>query len=171
MKRSHLAKRIFEIDAQGQKCQNGKVAIFCQIAILALLSLCIDFKNSFCQMTSFWVLWKTYYWLLLKKCLWPCPGPSMYLSERINWIISSFPHRISKILFVLGSWDNFESLRCKIGTGHLFWYLSFWKNTVTPDTRVGTSAWNANWLYLTLWPWAQLQLEIEIDWETWSLFF
>ena len=23
-----MAKRIFEIDAQGQKCQNGKVAIF-----------------------------------------------------------------------------------------------------------------------------------------------
>ena len=64
--RSHLAKRIFEIGGQGQKYQNGKVAIFCQTAILALLSLCIDFKNSFCQMTFLWVLWKTYYLLLLK---------------------------------------------------------------------------------------------------------
>ena len=28
------------------------------------------------------------------------PAPSKYLSERINWIISIIPHRISKILFV-----------------------------------------------------------------------
>ena len=91
------------------------MAIFCQIAILALLSLCIDFKNSFGQMTSFRLLWKTCYTFLLKKCLWPRLGPSMYLSERINWIISSFPHRISKILFVLGSWDDFGSIGCRIG--------------------------------------------------------
>ena len=45
----------------------------------------------------------------------PCPGLSMYLSERINWIISSFPWWISKILFVLGSWDHFGSLGCRIG--------------------------------------------------------
>ena len=36
------------------------------------------------------------------------------LSERINWIISSFPQWISKILFVLGNWDHFGSLRCRI---------------------------------------------------------
>ena len=108
----------------------AKWLFFCQIAILALFSLCINFKNFFSQMTCHWVLWKTYYTLFLKKCLWPCPGPSMYLSERINWIISSFPHRISKILFVLGSWDDFEGLGCRIGTGYFFWYLNFWKNTV-----------------------------------------
>ena len=51
----------------------------------------------------------------VKKCLRPCPGLSMHLSERINWNISSFPHRISKILFVLGSWDHFGSLGCRIG--------------------------------------------------------
>ena len=45
----------------------------------------------------------------------------MYLSERINWIISSFPRWISKTLFVLGSWDHFESLRCKIGEFPLFY--------------------------------------------------
>ena len=66
-------------------------------------------------MTSLWVLLKTYYTLLLKKCLRPCPGLSMYLSERINWIISSFPQWISKILFVLGSWGNFGSLGCRNG--------------------------------------------------------
>ena len=86
-----------------------------KIATLPLLSLCVNFKNFFGQMTSYWVLWKTYYTLFLKMCLRPCPGLSMYLSERINWIISSFPHRISKILFVLGSWDDFGSLGCRIG--------------------------------------------------------
>ena len=111
---SHLAKRIFEIDAQGQKCQIGKVAIFCQIAILALLSLCIDFKNSFGQMTSYWVLRKAYYILLLRKCLRAVSGLSMCLSKRINWVISSFPRWNSKILFVLGSWDYFGSLGCRI---------------------------------------------------------
>ena len=29
--RSHLAKKFFEIDAQGQKCQNGKMVIFLPI--------------------------------------------------------------------------------------------------------------------------------------------
>ena len=103
-------------------------------AILALLSLCIKFKNSFCQMTSLWILWKTYYILLFKKCLWLCLGLSMYLSERTNWIISSFPHRISKILFVLGSWDDFGSLWCRIGEGPFFYELWLFLGSVT---RVG----------------------------------
>ena len=134
--RSHFAKKNFEIDAQGQKCQNGKMAIFLPNSHFGTFVPLHWFQNYFCQMTSPWVLWKTYYWLLLKKCLWPCPGPSMYLSERINWIISSFPHRISKILFVLGSWDDFEGLGCRIGTGYFFWYLNFWKNTVWPLSNV-----------------------------------
>ena len=96
------------------------MAIFCQIAILALFSLCINFKISFCQMTSHWVLWKTYYTLFLNKCLWPCPDLSMYLSERINCIISSFPHRISKILFVPGISANFQSLGYKWEFVHSF---------------------------------------------------
>ena len=69
-------------------------------------------KFFFCKMTFGWVLWKSYYTLLLKKCLRPCPGLSMYLSERINWIIPSFPWWILKILFVLDSWDHFGSLWC-----------------------------------------------------------
>ena len=52
---------------------------------------------------------------MLKKCLRPCPGLSMYLSERINWMISSFPRWISKILFIFDSWDHFGSLGCIIG--------------------------------------------------------
>ena len=92
--------------------KNAKMAIWqknSHFAILALLSLCIDFKNSFGQMTSGWALWKTYYALLLKKCLKPCPGPSIYLSEKIIWIILTFPHRIPKILsvawMILEAWD------------------------------------------------------------------
>ena len=108
----------------------AKWLFFGQIAILALFSLCINFKISFCQMTFYWLLWKTYYTLDLKKCLWPPPGPSMYLSKRIDWIISSFTHRISQILFVFRSWGDFEGLGCRIGTGYFFWYLNFWKNTV-----------------------------------------
>ena len=114
----------------------AKWLFFCQIAILALLSLCINFKNSFCQMTSLWLLWKTYYWILLKMCLWPCPEPSMYLSERINWIILSFPHRISKILFVMGSWDHFGSLGCGIGECPFFCSYPPEKNNVYPLTPI-----------------------------------
>ena len=44
----------------------------------------------------------------------------MYLSERMNKIISSFPHRISEFLFDLDSWDDFGSLGCRIGEGLFF---------------------------------------------------
>ena len=120
------------------------------IAISAVLFLCIDLKNSFGEMTSRWMLWKTYYTLLLKKCLGSCLGPSMYLSERINWIISSFPHWISKILFYLVSWDNFEGLGCRIGT-FFFCYSTFWKNTVHKVCPLGVQAillwWNHTKLF------------------------
>jgi len=66
-------------------------------------------------MTSGWLLWRRYYTFLLKKCPRPCPGLSMCLFERTNWIISSFPRWISKILFVLGSWNHFCSQGCRIG--------------------------------------------------------
>ena len=46
---------------------------------------------SFGQMSSGWVLWKTSYKLLLKKCLRTCPGLPISLPKRMNWIISSFP--------------------------------------------------------------------------------
>ena len=122
--------------------KSAKMAIWqknSHFAILALFSLCINFKNSFCQMTSYWLLWKTYYSLFLKKYLWPCPGPSMYLSERINWIISSFPHRISKILFVLGSWDDFGSLGCRIRKCPFFYVSILSLGSVQDDGRVPSS--------------------------------
>ena len=73
----------------------AKWVFFYQVAILALLSLCIDFKNSFDQMNAL---------IFLKKCLELCP-------ERINGIISSFPHRILKILLCCG----YESQECQRG--------------------------------------------------------
>ena len=42
-----MAKRIFENNAKEQKCQNGYLAKKSHFAILALLSMCIDFKNFF----------------------------------------------------------------------------------------------------------------------------
>ena len=83
------------------------------------------------------VLRKTYYTLFLKKCLWSCPGLSMYLSERMNWIISSFPHRISKILFVLGSWYHFGSMGYRFGECPFFCCLTIWKNTVKGNELAG----------------------------------
>ena len=117
--RSHLAKRIFEMCRD----KSAKLAIWLKksyFAILSLLSLCIDFKNSSGQMTSRSVLWKTYYTNFLKKCHISCPRLSMYLSEKINWIISSFPHRISIIVFCLGSLDDFGSMECRIGECSFF---------------------------------------------------
>ena len=113
-------QKIFEIDAQGQKCQNDYLAKKSHFAILALLSLCMDFKLFSGQMTCGWLLWKTNNKFLLKKCLRPCPGPSMSLSRRINWINSTFPSRNSKILFVLGSWDDFGRLECRIWSVFFF---------------------------------------------------
>ena len=41
-------------------------------------------------------------------------APSKALSVRINWITSRIPQRISKILFVLGSYEYLERLKGKI---------------------------------------------------------
>ena len=98
--------------------KRAKMAILQKIATLPFLHFCpcISISKIFlAKMTFGWVLWKSSYTILLKKCLRPCPGLSMYLSERVNWIISSFPRWISKILFVLGSWDHFGSLGCRMG--------------------------------------------------------
>ena len=96
--------------------KDAKMAIWqknSNFAILALLSLCIDFKNSFRKMTSGWVLWKTSYKLFFKKCLRAYLGSSMSLSKRINWIFSSFLHGISEILFVLSFNKFLASLESK----------------------------------------------------------
>ena len=69
------------------------------------------------QMTSFEVLLKCHSLTLSKKCLRLRPAPSKCLSERINWIISTIPHRISKNLFVYGSYEFLAMLEGKIREG------------------------------------------------------
>ena len=71
-----------------------------KIAKMALFDPCMEF-----EMTSFEVLLKCHSLTLSKKCLRLRPAPSKCLSERINWIISTIPHRISKFLFVYGSYE------------------------------------------------------------------
>ena len=79
-------------------------------AILALFSLCIDLKtsclhyyraiNAFAQKS-----------VCSTFLAHPCTYPRRY------WIISSLPCWISKILFVLGIWDDFGSQESKIIKG------------------------------------------------------
>jgi len=68
-------------------------------------------------MTSFEVLLKCHSLTLSKKCLRLRPNA---LSERINWIISTIPHRISKILFVYGSYEFLAMLEGKIREAPFF---------------------------------------------------
>ena len=65
---------------------------------MALFDPCMEFEIFLSQMTPFE--------LLIKCCLRLRPAPSKCLSERINWIISTIPYRISKILFVYQCWKT-----------------------------------------------------------------
>ena len=47
-------------------------------------------------------------------------APSKCLSERINWIISRIPHRISKNLFVYGFYEFLAMLKGKIRDATFF---------------------------------------------------
>ena len=51
-------KEFLKLVDRDKSAKVAKQLFFCQIAILALLPLCTDFKNSFGQMTSFWSIWK-----------------------------------------------------------------------------------------------------------------
>ena len=81
-------------------CRPGPVW---KIAKMALFDPCMEFEFFLGQMTSFQVLLKCHSLTLSKKCLRLHPAQSKWLSERINWIISTIPHRITKFLFVYGS--------------------------------------------------------------------
>jgi hypothetical protein len=81
---------------------------------MALFDPCMEFDIFLGQMTSFEVLSKCHSLTISKKCLRLCPAPSKCLSERINWIISTIPHKISKILFVYGSYEFLAMLEGKI---------------------------------------------------------
>jgi hypothetical protein len=87
---------------------------------MALFDPCMEFEIFFGQMTSFEVLLKCHSLTLSKKCLRHCPAPSKCLSERINWIISTIPQRISKILFVYVSYESLAMLEGKITDAPFF---------------------------------------------------
>jgi hypothetical protein len=87
---------------------------------MALFDPCMEFVNFLGQRTSFEVLLKCHSLTLSKKCLRLRPAPSKYLTERINWIISTIPHRISKNLFVLGSYEFLAMLEGKIEEAQFF---------------------------------------------------
>ena len=94
---------------------------------MALFDLCMEFEIFLGQMTSFEVLLKCHSLTLSKKCLRLHPAPSKCLSERINWIISTIPHRISKILFFYGSYEFLAMLEGKIREAPFF-KGSIWEN-------------------------------------------
>ena len=85
-----------------------------KIAEMAIFDTCMEFEIFLDQMTSFEVLLKCHSLTLSKKYHRLCLAPSKCLSERINWIISRIPHRISKIIFVYGSYEFLAMLQGKI---------------------------------------------------------
>ena len=91
-----------------------------KIAKLALFDPCMEFENFLGQMTLFEVLLMCHSLTLSKKCLRLRPALSKCLSERINWIISTIPHRISKILFVYCSYELLAMLEGKIREAPFF---------------------------------------------------
>ena len=91
-----------------------------KIAKMALFDPCMEFEIFLGQMTSFEVLEKCHFMILSKMCLRLRPALSMCLSERINWIISRIPHRISKILFVYGSYEFLAMLEGKMREAPFF---------------------------------------------------
>ena len=74
-------KKFLKLVHRGKSAKMEKKPFYCQIAILALLPLCINFKIFFCQMASFWALWKSLLALFVKKCIMARLSPSMYLSR------------------------------------------------------------------------------------------
>ena len=107
---------------------------------MALFDPCMEFENFLGQMTSFEVLLKCHSLTLSKKCLRLHPALSKCLSERINWIISRIPHRISKIIFVQGLYASLAMLEGKIRKCLYFYVKIFQNNSVTYKCTV------LNWL-------------------------
>ena len=71
-------------------------------------------------MTSFEVIQKCHSLNLFIICLRIHPAPSKCLSQRISWIISRIPHRISKILFALGADEFLAMLEGKVREAPFF---------------------------------------------------
>ena len=100
-------------------CTGSKVP-FWQFGKMALLNQCMKFKNVFDRKTSFEALWR---WHFQKICL-KSPrvsqiqdlGQSEYKTE----IFSKRTHKISKIMFNLGSYESIARLESKIRKCSLF---------------------------------------------------
>ena len=73
----------------------------------------------------------------IQKCLRLRPAPSKCLSERINWIISTIPDMISKILFVNGSYEFLAMLEGNIREAPFFFKVQSGKITVWPTFNYG----------------------------------
>jgi hypothetical protein len=80
----------------------------------------MEFENFLGRMTLFEVLLKCHSLTLSKECLRLRPAPSKCLSESINWIISTIPHRITKIIFVYDSYEFLAMLEGKIREAPFF---------------------------------------------------
>ena len=80
-------------------------------------------------MTLFEVLWKCDLVTLSKICLRLCPSAYLSINLRINRIISRIPRRISKIIFVQGSYESLAMLNGKTRQG-LFSMVQCCKITV-----------------------------------------
>ena len=74
------------------------------------------------------------------EVIWPkkflCPAPSKCLSERINWIISRIPHRISKIIFVYGSYEFLAILEGKIREAPFFDFFQKMSQALSRSVQV-----------------------------------
>ena len=112
---------------------------------MALFDPCLEFENFLGQMTSFEVLLKCHSLTLSKKCLKLCPALSMCLSDRINWIISRIPHRISKILFVYGYYEFLAMLEGAVRSLKHFldkvkeWHFHSTSNEIIQPKKISNS--------------------------------
>ena len=91
---------------------HGHLGPFWKIAKMALFDLCMEFEFFLGQMTSFE---SAILWLYPKNV-----SGSAQLRSRMNSIISTIPHRISKILFVYGSNEFLAMLEGKIREAPFF---------------------------------------------------
>ena len=115
---------------------------------MALFDPCMEFENFLGQMTSFEVLLKCHALTLSQKFLRLHPAPSKCLSERITWIISRIPRWISKIIFVLGSYELLAMLEGKIIKGFSFSFQPG-KITVWPTLDIRVIKWKIGTPLLT----------------------
>ena len=123
-KRNHLAKRIFEIDAQGQKCQSGYLAKKLPLCHFGTFVPVHRFQKFF---------WSNDLWLSIMKDLlhFFAKKVSLALSRAVYVLILKnrlnyfkFPsYNFKKSFLFWGNWYDFRRLGFRLGA--FFWYLAF----------------------------------------------